>query len=67
MGHVHHATSVEIGGMLCETFQALPAGDAWHSDSGYGAKRTMSSIVYCKQFGEIQRHKVGIDQLEAAA
>jgi len=67
MGHVHHATSVEIGGMLCETFQALPAGDAWHSDSGYGAKRTMSSIVYCKQFGEVQRHKVGIDQLEAAA
>ena len=67
MGHVHHATSVEIGGMLCETFQALPAGDAWHSDSGYGAKRTMSSIVYCKQFGEIQRHKVGIDQLEEAA
>ena len=67
MGHVHHATSVEIGGMLCETFQALPAGDAWHSDSGYGAKRTMSSIVYCKEFGEIQRHKVGIDQLEEAA
>mgnify|MGYP003634335577 CR=1 FL=1 len=65
MGHVHHATAVEIGGMLCETFQALPAGDAWHSDSGYGAKRTMSAVVYDKQYGEIQRHKVGIDQLEA--
>ena len=63
MGHVHHATSVEVGGMLCETFQALPAGDAWHSDSGYGAKRTMSAIVYDKIYGEIQRHKVGIDQL----
>jgi len=67
MGHVHHSTSVEIGGMLCETFQALPAGDAWHSDSGYGAKRTMSAIVYDKQHGEIQRHKVGIGQLEDAA
>tara|TARA_B110000211_G_C13913254_1_gene479335 strand:- start:300 stop:710 length:411 start_codon:yes stop_codon:yes gene_type:complete len=64
MGHIHHSTSVEIGGMLCETFQALPAGDAWHSDSGYGAKRTMSAIVYDKQYGEVQRHKVGIDQLE---
>jgi len=67
MGHVHHSTSVEIGGVLCETFQALPAGDAWHSDSGYGAKRTMSAIVYDKQHGEVQRHKVGIGQLEAAA
>lgn len=63
MGHVHHHTAVEIGGMLCETFQALPAGDAWHSDSGYGAKRTMSAIVYDKEHGEIQRHKVGINQL----
>jgi len=67
MGHVHHHTAVEIGGMLCETFQALPAGDAWHSDSGYGAKRTMSAIVYDRQHGEVQRHKVGIDQLEDAA
>ena len=62
MGHVHHATSVELG-MLCETFQALPAGDAWHSDSGYGAKRTMSAIVYDKEHGEVQRHKVNINQL----
>ena len=63
MGHVHHETSVELGGMLISTHQALPAGDAWHSDSGYGAKRTMSAIVYDKQYGEIQRHKVGIGQL----
>jgi predicted phosphodiesterase len=63
MGHVHHHNAVEIGGMICETFQALPAGDAWHSDSGYGAKRTMSAIVYDKEHGEIQRHKVGINQL----
>jgi len=63
MGHVHHETSVEIGGMLISTHQALPAGDAWHSDSGYGAKRTMSAIVYDKVHGEIQRHKVGIGQI----
>ena len=63
MGHIHHHTAVEIGGMLCETFQALPAGDAWHSDSGYGAKRSMSAVVYDKEHGEVQRHKVGIGQL----
>jgi hypothetical protein len=49
--------------MIIETFQALPSGDAWHSDSGYGAKRTMSAIVYCKEHGEVARHKVGIGQL----
>jgi len=64
MGHIHHATSVEIASMLVETFQALPSGDAWHADSGYGAKRTMSAIVYDKVNGEIQRHKIGINQIE---
>ena len=63
MGHVHHHTAVELGGMICETYQALPAPDSWHSDSGYGAKRTMSAVVYDKEHGEIQRHKVGIGQL----
>jgi hypothetical protein len=64
MGHIHHSTSVEIASMLVETFQALPSGDAWHSDSGYGAKRTMSSIIYDFDHGEIQRHKIGINQIE---
>jgi len=63
MGHVHHHTAIEIGGMLCETYQALPAPDSWHSDSGYGATRSMSCVVYDKQHGEVQRHKVGIGQL----
>jgi hypothetical protein len=65
-GHIHHSTSKEIGGMTFEAFQALPAPDAWHSDSGYGAKRSMTCIVYDKQHGEIQRHKVGISQLEVS-
>jgi hypothetical protein len=64
LGHIHHATSVELASMLVEHFQALPSGDAWHADSGYGAKRTMSAIVYDIEHGEIQRHKVGIGQLE---
>ena len=63
MGHIHHSVSKEVGGILAEWFQALPSGDAWHSDSGYGAKRSMSCIVYDKKHGEVQRHKVGIGQL----
>ena len=64
MGHIHHHSAIEMGSMIIENFQALPSADAWHSDSGYGAKRTMSAIVYDKQHGEVARHKVGIDQLE---
>jgi len=62
-GHIHHAVSKEVGGLMVEWFQALPAPDAWHSDSGYGAKRSMSAIVYDKEHGEISRFKVNINQL----
>jgi len=62
-GHIHHAVSKEVGGLMVEWFQALPAPDAWHSDSGYGAKRSMSAVVYDKQHGEVSRFKVNINQL----
>ena len=63
LGHLHTSITKEIGGLLVEHFQALPASDKWHSNEMYGSKRTMSAIVYDKIYGEIQRHKVGIDQL----
>jgi len=66
LGHLHTSISKELGGLLVEHFQALPASDKWHSNEMYGSKRTMSCIVYDKQHGEIQRHKIGISQLEAA-
>ena len=65
MGHIHHSVSKELGGMNFEWFQALPAPDAWHSDSGYGAGRSMSCIVFDSKHGEVQRHKIGIGQLES--
>ena len=63
MGHIHHQTAKEIGGMVFESFNTLAAPDGWHSDSGYGAKRSMTCIVFDGNHGEIQRHKVGIGQL----
>ena len=63
MGHIHHQTAKEIGGMTFESYNTLAAPDGWHSDSSYGAKRSMSAVVYDKQHGEIQRHKIGINQL----
>jgi hypothetical protein len=67
MGHIHHQTAKEIGGMVFESFNTLAAPDGWHSDSGYGAKRSMTCIVFDGKHGEIQRHKVGINQLKGAS
>ncbi len=66
MGHIHHHQAKEVGGMLFETYNSLVTLDEWHSHSGYGSKRSMTSIVFDKEHGEIQRHKIGINQLRAA-
>lgn len=63
MGHIHHQSAKEIGGMVFETYNTLASPDEWHSHSGYGAKRSMSAIVFDKDHGEIKRHKVGISQV----
>lgn len=60
MGHIHHQTSKEVGGMLFETYNTIAPPDEWHSHSGYGAKRSMTSIVFNKDHGEIQRHKISV-------
>jgi metallophosphoesterase superfamily enzyme len=66
MGHIHHHQAKEVGGMLFETYNSLTTTDEWHTHSGYGAKRTMTSIIFDKEYGEVQRHKIGIAQLRAA-
>ena len=63
MGHIHHQMSKEIGTMIFEHFSSLTATDQWHSDSGYGANRSMTAIVYHKKNGEDSRVKITIDGL----
>lgn len=64
MGHVHHQSAKEVGGAVFESFNVLASPDEWHSHSGYGSKRSMTSIIFDRVHGEIQRHKVGIKQIE---
>lgn len=63
MGHIHHQTGREYGGMTFETYNTIATTDEWHSHSGYGSKRSMTSIIFDKDHGEVQRHKIGINQL----
>jgi len=58
LGHIHHHTSREVGSMHFEHWGSLTATDQWHSDSGYGAERSMTSVVYHKEYGEDSRVKI---------
>ena len=64
MGHIHHKQATkELGGMTVESWNVLGSLDAWHAGSGYGASRSMSSVILHKEFGEFSRFKVGAEQL----
>lgn len=63
LGHIHHHQAREIAGMHFEHWGSLTSTDQWHSDSGYGAERSMTAIVYHKQFGEDSRVKLKIDAI----
>ena len=62
LGHIHHHTAREVGSMHFEHFGSLTSTDQWHSDSGYGAERSMTAIVYHKDSGEDSRVKIKVSQ-----
>lgn len=59
-GHIHTQTGIEMNGVTVESFQTPVAPDAWHTDMGYGANRSVQAITYHKSDGEIMRHRVNI-------
>jgi hypothetical protein len=63
-GHIHHEVKKEFVGVTVETFNTLAAKDAWHNEQGYNSRRQMSLIVLDKTYGEIVRHRVGVEQLD---
>ena len=65
MGHIHHKTAKEIGGMVIESWNVLSPVDNWHAESGYGSDRSMTCVVLHHEYGEYIRHKVGIKELDS--
>jgi|TARA_R110002153_G_scaffold29638_1_gene90850 hypothetical protein len=61
LGHIHHHTAREVGSMHFEHWGSLTATDQWHSDSGYGAERSMTAVVYHKKNGEDSRVKIKVE------
>lgn len=64
MGHIHHQMSKEIGTLIFEHFSSMTSTDQWHSDSGYNANRSMTAIVYHKDYGEDSRVKINVDAVK---
>jgi hypothetical protein len=62
LGHIHHHIAREVGSMHFEHWGSLTATDQWHSDSGYGAERSMTAVVYHKDSGEDSRVKIKVGQ-----
>lgn len=59
-GHIHTQTGIEKSGVTVESFQTPVAADAWHTEMGYGAGRSMTAITHHRVRGEILRNKVSI-------
>lgn len=59
-GHVHHAQSKEIMGVMVESFQAITARDVHATNHGYRSGRSVTALTWHREHGEIGRHRVNI-------
>jgi hypothetical protein len=64
--HIHHKSQfvTEGGGVVSESHQAPIPQDAWHYGAGFLSGRSLQTITYHRDFGEISRVRVAM--LDAA-
>lgn len=60
--HVHHSSKLmtEHGGCLVETHQTIIPQDAWHFNAGFLSGRSLQSICYDRERGEVSRVRVAV-------
>lgn len=60
--HVHHSSKLvsEGGGCIAETHQIIAPQDAWHYGAGFLSGRSMQSICYDRERGEVSRTRVAV-------
>ena len=64
IGHVHHQSVKEYGGVTVESFNTLTAKDAYSAWGGYRAQQNMKCIIHHAEFGEVGRHAVNPNMLK---
>ncbi len=62
-GHIHNESKQEFPGCLVESFRTMAAQDSYAAWHGYRSGRDSKVIVFHKDYGEIERYTVSIDQL----
>lgn len=60
--HVHHSSKIatEGNGCICESHQAPIPQDAWHYGAGFLSGRSLQTITYHRNLGEIGRVRVAM-------
>jgi hypothetical protein len=60
--HIHHSSkyATEGNGVISESHQTPTPQDAWHWGAGFLSGRSMQSISYHREFGEISRVRVAM-------
>lgn len=64
-GHVHHESVKEHRGVIVETYRTLAPADSWHYSHGYRAGRDIRLEIFHEEFGRINRHILGISQIQS--
>lgn len=64
-GHIHHEMRKEFGGCTVESFNTLAAKDAYAHTGGWRSARSLTSLVYHEEFGEVGRSRVSLPMVEA--
>ncbi len=60
--HIHHSSKIasEGNGVIAESHQTPTPQDAWHFGSGFLSGRSMQTITYHREFGEVSRVRVAM-------
>jgi UDP-2,3-diacylglucosamine pyrophosphatase LpxH len=67
MGHLHKNDKIKTPGRgwSAEVFPTIASLDAWGASKGFYPDRAMFSIVYDREFGELERHRVCVEMVES--
>ncbi len=66
-GHVHHDSMKEFRGCTAESLRTMAARDFYAYSHGYRSDRDMKADIWHRNFGRVNRHIVGIEQLRGGA
>lgn len=66
-GHVHHEAKREYAGVTVESFGTLAAKDAYATNGGWRSGRSMQSLIFHKDHGEVARTRVNAAMFAEAA